>query len=132
MLLPKLLGMSERAWAKDPMWANEQDSIKSAQLYQEAWTIFANTVGKKELVMLDYYQQGFKFRIPSVGALVEKGTVKANVQLPGLQIKYTVDGSEPTIESKTYIGPISERGLIKLKVFSANGRSGRTTSIANN
>jgi hypothetical protein len=40
--------------------------------------------------------------------------------------------SEPTLDSKTYSGPISDKGQIKLKVFSANGRRGRTTVIVNN
>jgi hexosaminidase len=64
--------------------------------HNEAWSIFANKVGKQELVLLDYYRQGFKFRIPPVGAIVEKEILSANVQLPSLLIKYTIDGSEPT------------------------------------
>lgn len=30
MLLPKLLALAERAWAKEPAWATESDQSKSA------------------------------------------------------------------------------------------------------
>jgi hexosaminidase len=129
MLLPKLLGMAERAWATDPLWATEKDSSKSSHLYLQSWSVFVNQVGKRVLPILDYYHGGFVYRLPTAGATVENGFLKANTQFPGLTIRYTSDGSEPTEKSKAYEVPINEKGLIILKVFNAKGRSSRPVEI---
>ncbi|MFL9484495.1 family 20 glycosylhydrolase [Chitinophagaceae bacterium LWZ2-11] len=128
MLLPKLLGLAERAWSKDPDWATEKDSIKSDQLYKTAWSNFANIIGKRELPRLDYYAGGFNYRIPSPGITAEDGVIKANVQLPGFAIRYTTDGSEPTIKSALYTQPIQAKGIIKFKTFDARGRGSKVVS----
>ena len=132
MLLPKLLGLSERAWSKDPDWATEKDSAKSAALYADAWSTFVNVVGKRELPRLNYYAGGFNYRIPSPGAKVENGKVYANIQLPGFTIRYTVDGKEPTATSNIYKEPIGAQGTIKLRAFDERGRGGRSAEVKNN
>ena len=53
MLVPKLFGLAERAWAPEPAWAREADEEKSAALYREAWSEFVNVLGKRELPRLD-------------------------------------------------------------------------------
>ncbi|QHL87555.1 family 20 glycosylhydrolase [Nibribacter ruber] len=131
MLLPKLLGLAERAWAPDPTWATEPNPAKSEALYNTAWSQFVNILGKRELSRLNYYHNGFQYRIPTAGALVENGKVVANVQLPGMVIRYTVDGSEPTVQSKVYSGSIAEKGTVKLKVFDVTGRGSRVTVVEN-
>ena len=131
MLLPKLLGLAERAWAKDPDWATEQDSAKSRNLYDRAWSVFANVAGKKELPRLNYLDGGFNYRIPTPGILTENRQVKANVQFPGMQIRYTTDGSEPTVSSSLYTQPVQTKGKVNFKVFDVSGRSSRTVSIEN-
>lgn len=129
LILPKLLGLAERAWAKDPEWAQEQDPKKSERLYQEAWSAFMNSIGKRELPRLDYYAGGFKYRIPGPGAVLHGGAIEANSQIPGFVIKYTTDGSQPNWKSKTYTGPVKEKGTIKMAVFNLAGRSGKTITI---
>lgn len=131
LLLPKLLGMAERAWAKDPSWAKEKDDAKATALYNEAWSVFANVVGKKELPRLATWNGGYGYRIPTAGAVVEDGKVLANVQLPGLIIRYSIDGKEPTAKSPVYTAPIAQKGIIKLKVYDSVGRSGRTVTVQN-
>jgi hexosaminidase len=131
MLLPKALAVAERAWASDPEWAVTKDNTKFTALYNEAWSVFANVIGKRELPRLDELAGGFNYRIPTVGAMVENGTVVANVQLPGLTIRYTSDGTEPTVKSNLYTGPVAEKGTIRLKVFNGKGRSSRTISVEN-
>lgn len=131
MLLPKLLGLAERAWAPDPAWATEPDAAKAEAAYNQAWSAFVNVLGKRELPRLSHYAGGFQYRIPTAGAVLENGKVLANVQLPGFVIRYTTDGSEPTEKSKVYTGPISAKGEVKLKVFSPSGRSGRVVTISN-
>lgn len=130
-LLPKLLSVAERAWAKDPTWATEADEAKSDRLYQQAWSEFIHTVGKRELPRLDEYAGGFQYRIPTAGAKVIGGKLAANVQFPGMTIRYTTDGTEPTLASPVYTEPIGATGSIKLKVFNARNRAGRTVTITN-
>lgn len=131
LLLPKLLGVAERAWAKDPDWATENYKVEFDRLYARDWSQFVNVVGKRELPRLDYFSGGYKYRIPWAGAVVENGLVKVNLQLPGLAIRYTTDGSEPTVQSRMYKEPIAEKGVIKIKVFDGKGRGSLTTTIEN-
>ncbi|MFY0253612.1 family 20 glycosylhydrolase [Chitinophaga sp. 30R24] len=130
MMLPKLLGLAERAWAQDPYWATAQDPAKADTLYAEAWSVFSNVLGKREMPRLDYYDGGFNWRIPTPGVQVDDGVFRANVQLPGLVIRYTTNGEEPTQKSPVYTTPIQAGGkTVKLKVFSPAGRSSRTTTV---
>lgn len=131
MLLPKLLGVAERAWAPDPEWATMKDSIQFEKLYSRAWSVFLNTIGKKELPQLDHFAGGYQYRIPAPGITIEDQGVLANCQFPGLTIRYTADGTEPTTTSKTYTAPVTDKGMLRFKVFATNGRSSRTVSIEN-
>jgi hexosaminidase len=131
LAFPKMLGLAERAWSADPEWATTKDASLSASLYNQAWSSFVNVVGKRELTKLNYYQGGANFRIPTVGAKQVNGLVHTNIQLPGLTIRYTSDGAEPTISSKQYVEPIAEKGIIKLKAFDSKGRGSRTIEIKN-
>lgn len=128
-LLPKLLAVAERAWAKDPAWATETDDAKSEELYAQAWSEFINTVGKRELPRLDTYAGGFQYRIPTAGAKVVDGKLAANVQFPGLTIRYTTDGTEPGPTSPVYTEPVAMTDAIKLRVFNTVGRAGQTVTI---
>ncbi|GAB3547124.1 family 20 glycosylhydrolase [Spirosoma fluminis] len=129
-LLPKLLAVAERAWANDPAWATEKNDTKSEQLYNQAWSTFINTVGKRELPRLAVYAGGFLYRVPAPGVKVMGGNVAANVQFPGMTIRYTTDGTEPTVKSAVYSKPIAANGTLKFKAFTASGRSGQTVIIS--
>ncbi len=131
MIMPKILGLAERAWAQDPSWATNPESAQSQAAYQQDWSEFVNILGKRELPRLNYYAGGFHYRIPTVGAVAENGKVKANVQLPGMTIRYTTNGSDPTVKSKVYTGPVSEKGTLKFAAFDAAGRSSRVTTVEN-
>lgn len=131
MLLPKLLGMAERAWAADPLWATETDPVQAERLYAEAWSSFLSTLGYRELVRLDYFSGGYLYRIPVPGAVIESGVVKANLQFPGFTLRYTTDGKEPTIKSPVYVGPIHEKGTIKIRAFNSRGRGSKVTTLVN-
>lgn len=131
LLYPKLLALAERAWTQNPSWATELDKSKSESLYNKDWSVFVNVLGKKELPRLDYYSGGYIYRIPPVGVIIENGKVSANIQQPGFTIRYTTDGSEPTINSEIYKNPIEAKGKITLCAFSSNGRKGKLTVIEN-
>jgi hexosaminidase len=131
MLIPKLLGFVERAWAPDPAWARETDSARAAVLYRDAWSVFVNVVGKRELPRLDAEGMAFNYRIPTPGLKVVNGAVVGNLQLPGFTLRYTTDGSEPTAQSPAVKGPIAARGTIRVAAFNERGRKGATASVVN-
>ncbi len=131
MLLPRMTALAERAWAKNPQWATETDATKAADLYNKAWSQYLNIIGTREFPRLDNYGGGYNYRIPFAGAVLKEGKVFANVQFPGLTIRYTTNGEEPTLKSKVYTMPVTEKGMIKFKVFNKTGRSGNITVIEN-
>jgi hexosaminidase len=129
MLVPRLLGLAERAWAPEPDWARERDAAQSQALYREAWSRFVNVLGKRELPRLDRELPSFHYRIPTPGLKAEGGFVHASVELPGVALRYTTDGSEPTARSPLVRGPIPFRGTVRVAAFDTNGRRGNTARI---
>ncbi|MBN1158169.1 MAG: family 20 glycosylhydrolase, partial [Bacteroidales bacterium] len=127
--LPKLLGLAERAWSGQPSWASISDKQARDRAEEQAWNAFAITIGKRELPRLDVIFGGYNYRIPLTGAVIEEGTLHANIRYPGLVIRYTTDGSEPDISSRIYEGPVEVSGTVKLKAFNTTGRSSRTSVV---
>ena len=127
---PKMLGLAERAWAAQPAWATAEDpATRKAQL-ADAWNRFANRLGRHALPQLDHLYGGVAYRLPPPGAILEDGLLKANVAFPGLALRYTTDGTEPTASSTLYEGPAAVTGTVKLRTFDTRGRGSRTTVVA--
>lgn len=127
--LPKLLGFVESAWAAERPWETIENRDAREKAIQSGWNVFANTLGQKDLPRLAVLNGGYNYRIPMPGAILENGTLKANSEYPGLAIRYTTDGSEPTAQSTLYTAPVAVSGSIKLKSFDAAGRSSRTVVV---
>ena len=130
MLLPKLFGLAERAWAPDPAWARERDEARSAALFREAWSTFVNVVGKRELPRLDRETPGLSYRIPKPGLKTLDGQVHCSLEVPGFVLRYTTDGSEPTARSPEVRGPIPAGSGVRVAAFNAQGRKGHTAKLA--
>jgi hexosaminidase len=128
-LVPKLLGLAERAWAPEPDWAVARDPQRSAALFRDAWSRFVNVLGKRELPRLDREVPGINYRIPTPGLEAAGGVVRCSVELPGFTLRYTTDGSEPTARSPEVRGPIPFRGTISVAAFSTTGRKGHTARL---
>jgi hexosaminidase len=129
-LVPKLLGLAERAWAPEPDWARETDEARSEALFREAWSAFVNLVGKRELPRLDRESPAWAYRIPKPGLAVVDGQVRASLEIPGFVLRYTTDGSEPTRKSPELRGGIAAAGDVRVAAFDTNGRKGATARIA--
>lgn len=131
MALPRLLSLAERAWAEQPAWATIESSRKRRKRMNKEWNDFANRLGQRELPRLDYLNGGYNYRLPPPGATVKNGMMKANVAFPGLTIRYTLDGSKPTVKSNEYTQPVavSATPVIKLRTFNTTGRGSRTVTI---
>src|SRR2546427_7499321 len=130
MMVPKLFGLAERAWAPDPDWARDADPTRSDSLYREAWSRFMNVVGQRELPRLDREVPGVTYRIPTPGLKVEGGMVHCSVELPGFTLRYTTDGGEPTPRSSLVRGPIPLRGTIRVAAFNTTGRQGHAARLS--
>jgi len=129
MLLPRVFALAERAWAPDPDWVRERDPAKSDSLYREAWSRFVNVLGQRELPRLDREVPGLNYRIPTPGLNVEGGAVHTSMELPGFTLRYTTDGSEPTVRSVEARGPIPFRGTVRVAAFNTTGRKGHTARL---
>lgn len=130
-ILPKLIGFAQRAWEGDPDWATGPEEERQAN--QDAdWNRFIQTVGRKELPRLDELNGGYNYRLPPPGIKLENDTVYLNTAYPGLAIRYTIDGSEPSGDSPLYTSPfhLHTGGEVRARCFDTRGRSG-LTSIAN-
>ena len=130
-MLPKLIGFAESAWASERKWETINGKVEREARIQQEWNGFANTMAKKELPRLSYLNGGYNYRIPPPGAIVENGMLKANSELPGLIIRYTTDGTEPSVTSTQYNGPVEISGKVLLKSFDGAGKSSSTASVDN-
>lgn len=133
MLMPRLLGLAERAWAADPAWATESDAARAKALHAQAWSVFSNQVGQQVLPRLDADFAGAAavgYRIPPPGLKRVGGQVLANAAWPGNATRYTTDGSEPTATSTLVDGPIAATGAIRAAVFTPQGRRSASTLLA--
>ena len=130
-LLPKMLGLAERAWSSAPSWVNKTSRTDLKKSIDFEWTKFANRVGKIELPRLDHQDGGFTYRISPPGAKVIDGLLHINQEYPGTEIRYTIDGSDPDTTSPIYEGPlkIDEITTVKIRAFSTNGRKSRMAEI---
>ncbi len=131
MILPRLLGLAERAWAGQPEWGDlrNRDDFERERL--AAWNEFANRLGSVELPRLDRLYDEINYRIPPPGAVIRDGSLHANIALPGITIRYTLDGSEPTENSPVYSEPVELSGdeTVRLAGFSKTGRAGRSILV---
>jgi len=127
--LPKLIGFAERAWAGQASWGIIEDLDKRVDAMDNDWNAFANIVGQRDLPRLDYLFGGFNYRLPPPGAILKDGILHANIDFPGLTIRYTTDGSEPGADSPVYEEPVEVGGTIKLKSFDTRGRGSRVSLV---
>ena len=120
---PKLLGLAERAWAPIPTWATAATVGETQSLLDKDWNIFANTLGQKEMLRLNYVAGGLSYHIPPPGAIIKEGKLYGNTAYPGLEIYYTTDGTSPTRQSTLYKGPVGVDKDVRLKVFGGKNAS---------
>ena len=84
-----MLGLAERSWNAEPTYTNAR---------------FNKVIAEQELPSL---VGNCDFHIRQPGIKVEKGKVKMNSPYEGAEIRYTLDGSEPTHESPVYTKPFA-------------------------
>ena len=125
--LPKLVGFAERAWVGQASWGTIGDREKRVAALNRDWNRFANLVGQREMPRLDYLFGGFNYRIPPPGAMVKDGKLHANINFPGLTVRYTTDGSAPDANSPVYSEQVEVSGKVMLRAFDTRGRGSRVS-----
>jgi len=112
LIIPKIFGLVERGWNASPQWSNDNEAMEKAR------ADYNINIGTWELPMLN--KRGYNFHIAQPGIIIKDGKLHANAQYPQAQVRYTLDGSEPTAESILWSQPIAvpkNCKLIKAKAF---------------
>lgn len=113
LLLPKLSGLAERAWNAGPTWTEAE---------------FNAIIGEKILPRSSVREAG-RLRAPGIKEI--DGKVHMNAPYRGGQIRYTIDGSEPTAESPLYTAPFSAASGTDIRArYYRDGRVSNTTILA--
>jgi hexosaminidase len=129
-MLPKLMGFAESAWARERPWETIENQDRREEMMASGWNVFANALGQRELPRLSYMNSGYNYRVPLPGAIIKDGKLLANIEFPGLDIRYTTDGTEPNENAPLYSGAVEVTGAVKLKAFDASGKSSRTVEVS--
>ncbi len=122
LMLPRLFGAAERAWAPEPAWSTPAD-------YQKSWNAFVRALATRELPRLDRDTTPWNYRIAPPGLRLDRDGVRVNHELPGLTLRYTTDGSEPDARSPKVTGPIQTKGSIRAAAFDTRGRMGPSAQL---
>jgi hexosaminidase len=131
MLMPNLIVFSERAWSsKEPWIENTSAELQEPELTTR-WNTFVNTVGKRHLPYLSSVYNELLYDLPKPGAVVEGGILRIRQQFPGLEIRFTRDGTTPTRLDEKYTTAleISPSDQIVVRTFDPNGRGGNPIQV---
>jgi len=129
--LPKMLGLAERAWYGQADWGDITDRGARNEAVDRAWNAFANALGRTEFARLDRLNGGYGYRLAPPGAKVEDGRLVVNTAYPGMVVRYTTDGSDPTSDSPLYSEPLEiAADTVKLSTFDSRGRSSLPTVVS--
>ena len=127
--LPKMLGLAERAWVGQTGWGSVENTEARRRAMNADWNSFANMIGQREMPRLDHLFGGYNYRLPPPGAVILDGKLHANIDFPGLEIRYTTDGSEPVSDSPLYTGPVEVSGKVLLRSFDTRDRGSRVSGV---
>lgn len=90
-LLPKMLGLAERAWNSTPTYNN---------------ATFNAVIAGREMPM--WNRDGYNYHMRQPGVKVDGGKARMNAPYAGLgEIHYTLDGTAPSAASPVYNGPVA-------------------------
>jgi hexosaminidase len=126
MFMPNIIVFSQKAWSQDPEWMKVSDKSKRGITLDYEWNKFTNTIGQRVLPIVDNIFGGLNYDLPKPGGIIKNDSLYANSVFPGLNIKYTLDGSLPNIESMNYNNPVklNQDDIVNLRLFDNKGRGG--------
>ncbi len=110
---PKIFGLMERGWNVNPAWADEHNE---SSIYDKEIVQYNLKIGEKLLPALN--RKNINFHLGQPGIIIKDGMLIANAQYPGVEIRYTIDGTEPTKDSPKWTKPVAcDSKLVKAKSF---------------
>lgn len=101
-VFPKIFGLMERAWNACPSWGEDNED---SECFLNERAHYNAQIGSHELPLFAKYNRNFHLGQP--GIIVKDGMLLANKQYPGVTVRYTLDGSEPTENSPKWTAPIA-------------------------
>jgi hexosaminidase len=114
LVFPKLLALSEVAWTPKQ---------------RRNWINFSERVGKLHLQRLDQY--GVKYRISLPGINLKNNNLEANIEFPGLILRYTLDQTTPSSDALLYTKPVKITGTVNMRAFNSINQGSRTITRLN-
>ena len=131
MFMPNIIVFSQKAWSNDSKWMNISDKKLRKNTLNNEWNKFSNNIGQRVLPMVDNIFGGLSYDLPKPGGIIVNDSLYANSAFPGLNIKYTLDGTTPNSNSKNYVTPlkINQSESVHLRLFDNNGRGGNTIMV---
>ena len=133
MFMPNIIVFSQKAWSHDNSWMNISNNDVKREKIDIEWNKFANNVGQRLLPMVDNIFGGLSYDLPKPGGKIINDTLYANTVFPGLNIKYTLDGSIPKESSENFKSPIkiNDDDIVNLRLFNNKGRGGNSIIVEN-
>ena len=131
MFMPNIIVFSQKAWSHENSWMDISNNDSKREKIENEWNKFANNIGQRVLPMVDNIFGGLAYDLPKPGGIIANDTLYANTVFPGLNIKYTLDGSNPEFSSETFTSPIkiNEGDIINLRLFDNTGRGGNSIIV---
>ena len=115
LLFPKIMGLAERGWNAYPAWEKLRGA-QEQQVFDKALALYYEKISDMEMPY--WAKNGINFRLPHPGLLVKDGTLYANTAIRGAEIRYTMDGSEPTVNSALWEIPVKcDASVVKAGTF---------------
>jgi hexosaminidase len=123
-LFPKMFGLVERAWNAEPEWSLTNNPETERRLRQADLSLYYAKIFQRELPWL-VNQHGMTIRINPPGFKIIDGMLYMNNVNPAAEMRFTTDGTEPTIHSPLWTAPVrvSPTAPIRARAFFLNHES---------
>ena len=127
LMYPNIIFLAEKAWSQQDEWTKDLSDPEIDNLMNKEWSYFVNTLGHRTLHHLPELFGGVEFDLPKPGAIIIDDTLFVNSIFPGMDIRFTRDGTIPSSDDELYIKEsyISESDNVILRLFDKKGRGGR-------
>ena len=127
LMYPNLIVLAEKAWSQQDQWTKNLSIQNIDEMMSKEWSYFANTLGHKTLNHLSLLYGGVDFDLPKPGGIIKNDTLFVNSVFPGLDVRFTRNGSLPSSDDELYTKEfkVLSSELIVLRLFDKTGRGGR-------
>ena len=131
MFMPNIIIFSQKAWSHDDSWMSISDKEIKNQTLEIEWNKFTNNLGQRVLPIVDEIFGGLSYDLPKPGGIIVNDSLYANTVFPGLDIKYTLDGTVPDSNSENYTTPVKIKtdDVVHLRLFDKKGRGGNDIKV---